>query len=294
MKTNGMASEAIVSTGTSRARREKFRRALLTWAKSNLRDLPWRRAGTNAYGILVAELLLKRTTATAAARLYGPFMDKYPSISDLANASEYGLTETLVPVGLSRQRARAIRQLAFALTRQHGNIPNSIDMLCALPGIGDYAARAILSFGFDIPVAVVDGNVERVIGRAFHDQPELVKSKRAVQRAVDGLLPRRRHQDFNFALLDLGSLVCRPAKPLCANCPLRRQCDYALSPQSIRPSSRLRKTRQAKGLSLLELANRAGVSKLTVINIEARRTSPREETLLKIAMAMDVAVEEIK
>ena len=283
-----------MTIGTSRARRDKFRRALLTWAKSNLRDFPWRRVGVRPYAVLVAELLLKRTTATSAVRLYGSFIEKFPLITDLANASEDTLAETLVPVGLSRQRAASIKKLTLVLTQQHEGLPTSLDELRALPGIGDYAARAILSFGFDVPMAVVDSNVERVIGRAFHNQPGLANNRKAIQETVDALLPRRRHRDFNFALLDLGSLICRPVKPLCSKCPLRSQCDYALQPASVRYDSPLRAIRKEKGFSLLDLASKAGVSKLTVINIEAGRTMPRPETLTKIANAMGVSIESIR
>ena len=223
-----MRSEELALTVIYRARRDKFRRALLTWAKSNLRDFPWRHAGITPYGILVAELLLKRTTATAAARLYVPFMVKYPSIGDLAIAREGEIAAILEPIGLSKQRARTIHQLALALNEQHGSLPTSINQLCVLPSIGDYAARAILSFGFDMPMAVVDGNVERVIRRVFQSPPEMGANRKAIQEVVNVLLSRKHHREFNFALLDLGSLICRPAKPLCYKCPLRRQCDYTL------------------------------------------------------------------
>ena len=293
MPTTVKAGLITTSTSLTRARRNLFRRALLTWANSNLRDFPWRRADASPYRVLVAELLLKRTTATSAARLYGSFIEKFPLISDLANASEYTLAETLVPVGLSRQRAASIKKLTLVLTQQHEGLPTSLDELRALPGIGDYAARAILSFGFDVPMAVVDSNVERVIGRAFHNQPELAGNRQAIQETVDVLLPRKRHRDFNFALLDLGSLICRPGKP-CPKCPLRRQCDYALNPKNVTRPSPLRAIRQKRGFSLMELASKAGISKLTVINTEAGRTTPRPETLAKIANAMDVSIESIR
>ena len=294
MRASVEGAQCKTTTCIGRARRDKFRRALFTWAESNLRDFPWRHLGISTYGILVAELLLKRTTATAAARLYGSFIEKYPSIGELALASEDQLVEALEPIGLSKQRARAIQQLALALTQCHEGLPTSLDLLRALPSIGDYAARAILSFGYDVPMAVVDSNVERVIGRAFYYQPGLVKNRKAIQKTVDALLPRKRHRDFNFALLDLGSLICRPAKPLCSKCPLRRQCDYALQPASVRCDSPLRRIRKEKGFSLLDLASKAGVSKLTVINIEAGRAMPRPETLTKIANAMGVSIESIR
>ena len=155
--------------GINQSQKHNFCQALLSWAKSNLRDYPWRASGVSPYNILVAELLLKRTTATAAARAYTPFLEKYHSAQRLALATEKELSLALKPIGLSRQRAKAIHRLAQVLVQRFEGVPNTFEQLCELPGVGDYAARAILSFGHSMPMAVVDGNVERVIRRAFQD-----------------------------------------------------------------------------------------------------------------------------
>ena len=270
-----------------------LRKALLSWAELHLREYPWRRAATSVYDLLVAELLLKRTTATAAARSYGPFISKYPSIGHLALAGEDELAQVLVPIGLSRQRARSIRRLAATLEFHRNGIPSTMNELCALPGIGEYTAQAVLSFGHGVPVAVIDGNVERVIGRVFQGFLGSNPDRTAIRGIATALLPRKHHRRFNFALLDLGALVCRPAKPRCQNCPLQKLCDYAVAPPSNRPHSALRIARQAGGFSLLELANKAGVSKLTIVNIEAGRVVARTQTLRKLAHAMGVPMSEI-
>lgn len=284
-----------VTVSMSKTRQHKFRQAVLAWAEWNLRDYPWRRPPTSSYDVLVAELLLKRTTATAAARAYGSFVEKYPTVDRLVLASEVELTHLLEPIGLSRQRARAIKQLAQVLVLEYkGRVPGNMQQLNVLPGIGDYASRAIMSFGHGMPVAVVDSNVERVLRRVFGNHLVATSDRTTLQRIADDLLPRKQHRDFNFALLDLGSLICRPARPLCDNCPIRRQCDYALGVPHVRPCTLLRNVRQANGIPLSELAKKAGVSKLTIVNIEARRITPRVETLTKIAKALGVSVQEIK
>ena len=283
-----------VGAGVAEAQRQSFRRAMLTWAKSNLRAYPWRQKGINPYRLLIAEMLLKRTTAKAAARAYGPFLKRYPTIGQLALASEDELAQVLEPIGLSRQRSRAIRELALFLAEQCIGVPNTIDQLRSIPGIGDYTAHAILSFGFDISVAVVDGNVERVIRRVFQDSVGSYIGRTAVQEISDALLPWKCHKSFNFAMLDLGALVCRPARPQCHECPLNGQCDYAQNPSKAQVESPLRAARQAQGLSLSRLAIEAGVSKLTIVNIEAGRSLPRLGTLQKIAQAMDVPMNVIQ
>ena len=276
----------MLPDGIGKTRRYRFRRTLLTWAKLNQRDYPWRRSGTSVYHLLVAELLLKRTTATAAARAYGPFIAKFPTVNLLALASEDEIAQLLKPIGLSRQRSRAIRTLATALVEHYDGVPTTLKELCALPGIGDYAARAILSFGYGVPVAVVDGNVQRVIARVFQGDLGPGTPRGEFQSIADALLPQRRHRDYNFALLDLGSLICRPAKPKCGQCPFQRQCNYVLEPIPTGVNASLKAARQEQGLSLASLATKAGVSKLTIINIEAGRTVPKAETLAKISRAI--------
>ena len=269
------------------SRRQNIRRALLSWFKRHPKRYPWRRPRASAYEVLLAELLLKRTTATAAARAYRTFVKEYPTVERLAAASEDDLAQSFQPIGLAKQRARSTHRLALTLAGLPNGIPASLLALLSLPGIGEYSARAILSFGYRVPVALVDGNVERVIRRVFQNALVLDEPKSAIRNIAEKLVPPKDHRAFNFALIDLGKSVCRPAKPLCHDCPLRAHCDYTRGPQEP-PLSSLRVHRQAKGLSLQELARRAGVSKLTIINIEAARTQPRDETLKKIARAMDV------
>lgn len=275
-------------------RNKRFRQALLIWARSNLRDYPWRKTGTSTYEILIAELLLKRTTAAAAVRLYSPFMERYPTAYRLADASLSELASMLKPLGLSRQRSRAIRALAETLARDYeGRVPATLEQLRSLPAIGDYAARAIMSFGHDIPLAVVDGNVKRVLCRVFQHELAERSNTRTVQNMVDDLLPQDKHRTFGFALLDLGSLVCRPAMPSCSKCPLRDICDYAESGNR-KHSGFLRALRQARKMSQSTLARRAQVTKLTIINTEAGRTLPRKETLTKIARALEIPERDIR
>ena len=262
-------------------------------------DYPWRRQ-RSPYEILVAEVLLKRTTATAAARVYEDFITRFPSVTDIASAEEEQVIEALSTLGLQRQRARAMKRLAnWILTNEGGCIPNELERLLAVPGLGSYSASAILSFGHDTPVAILDANVERILARVFRGslppRPSWIRLNEVAQR----LLPRDKHREYNFGLLDLGRLVCRYVDPKCGECPLNSACDfYSHSSNatireepgrySTEPVNRLRAIRLDKGLSLQQLAESAGVSKLTIIRIEAGRSSPRRETLVKLASALGV------
>ena len=272
----------------------EFQRNVLRWAKSNIRGYSWRDERRNPYEILVAELLLKRTTAAAANHLYQGFLEKYPTVDDLAQSTEAELAHDLISVGLHIQRAKAVSKLAhYLIEHEAGSTPDTLDRLLKVPGIGSYSARAVLSFGYGKPAAVLDVNVVRVLTRVFRQGLPKRPTTKLLQELADNLLPEEAHRDFNFALLDLGALVCRYDKPKCNLCPLVDVCDYTDSNKKPAEAkvivlSRVRQLRIQKGLSLVKLAKKSQVSKLTIINIEAGRTNARRETLEKLAKGLDV------
>ena len=274
----------------------KLRAYILGWAKENTRSFPWRNIECGSYEIMVAELLLKRTTATAAARTYKPFLTKYPHVEALAQATEEELCQDFKSVGLYAQRARTVAKLAQHLMGIEGGIlPNTLEKLAVVPSIGDYSARAILSFGHGIPVAVVDANVKRILQRVFEQRIPAKANLMLFQEIADSLVHQKEHRQFNFAMLDLGALICRPSRPLCNRCPLAKICDYAsneriCSPNRSLTSTMLRRARKEKGMSLKALSQEARTSKLTIINAEAGRTKPKLETLKKLSNALGIPV----
>ncbi len=287
-----MSNSSVLGIGKSRV--SAVRRRLLGWAAENLRDFPWRRRGVTPYEVLVAELLLKRTTATAAARVYPTFIERYPDVRALSMADETELSAVLQPLGLSRQRAQVITELATVLHGRGGRIPKTVRALEGLPGLGAYAARAVMTFGFGIRTAVVDGNVERILRRVFGEAVAPDVTRKAVVELAGQLLPRSRHQAFNFALIDLGAEVCKPTKPRCHVCPLRKGCDYGMGRLPHQAVSPLKQLRMGRGESLTALAAKAGVTRLTIINIEAGRTRPRPETLGKLSQALHMSLSELR
>jgi len=149
-------------------KRAGFRRGIRVFIqREGLRHFPWREPGRNPYEVLIAELLLKRTTSTAAARLYKKFLSKkflsqYPNIKKLARAHTRSLSGLFKNIGLQEQRARAAKALAkYLISERGGRVPSGLEELQRIPGVGDYTARALLSVAFGIPTAVVDSNVER-------------------------------------------------------------------------------------------------------------------------------------
>lgn len=230
--TNGVISQAKLderypAVGAARERARGIRQRILRWWRKAARHYPWRENGRTAYEILVAEMLLKRTTASAAARLYQDFLRQFPSVEALDKAPEHQVEEALATVGLQRQRARGFKGMARYLSQvTGGEVPNDLGALCRVPQVGKYASAAVASFAMGIPVAVLDSNVERILRRVFMHTLPAPPGPSLLRILADMLLPPRAHREFNLAMLDLGAGVCRYVRPRCAVCPIRTLCDY--------------------------------------------------------------------
>lgn len=206
-------------------RKKEFSKKLLTWWKNNKRSYPWRAQGVSPYQVLIAEILLKRTTATAASNTFIEFINNYKDIKALAKADIKDLEKILACVGLHRQRAKGLKEIAKFICKKEGcKIPNSLEKLLEVPHIGQYTARAILSFSYNVPVGIVDSNVIRIIKRIFYGKVPKNPSLPLTQAIIDKILPLNKHKEFNLALLDFGALICRYSYPLHGVCPLCNIC----------------------------------------------------------------------
>lgn len=279
------------------AKRARFRKGLLEWSSANFRNYTWRDKNAGLYRVLVAEILLKRTTATAAQRAFEHFLKRFPTLEALTQATENQLVDVFGPIGLKNQRAHTVYDMVrWIRDRESGVVPNSLQRLLNIPGLGPYSSRAVLSFGFNIPISIVDGNVSRIFIRVFQNSFDSKQTLSDFQYIGELLLPKRDHKKFNYALIDLGGTVCRPTSPKCAHCPLNGQCDYfgATKQGFIKPPlTVLKSTRISRGLSLVALAQIAGVSKQTIMNAEAGRTRPNHQTLQVLGLALGVTPEEL-
>jgi A/G-specific adenine glycosylase len=209
--------------------RKKLRAAsarLLDWYSRNKRDLPWRRS-TDAYAIWVSEIMLQQTRVAVVVERYREFMGRFPTLVALALAPEQDVLAMWSGLGYYR-RARMLHKAAqFVSTNLGGNLPAKAEELRVLPGIGAYTAAAVASIAHGEPLAVVDGNVERVLCR-FAGWSASRKGAAALRRRVEELarklLDRARPGDSNQAIMELGAMVCTPRNPQCAACPLMMDC----------------------------------------------------------------------
>ena len=214
-----------------------LRRALLRWYDQNRRDLPWRRT-RDPYRIWLSEIMLQQTRVAAVLEHYRLFLERFPDIPTLADASESAVLAAWSGLGYYR-RARMLRQCARKIMTEHrGRFPQTSQALQSLPGIGRYTAAAIASIAFSEPVAVVDGNVDRVLRRLAGKS---LTSKDMWQRA-QSFLSESRPADFNQAMMELGAMVCTPRQPKCHTCPIRKWCaTKGEAPRTTTPQSQFRK-----------------------------------------------------
>jgi A/G-specific adenine glycosylase len=199
--------------------RLQFREQLLSWYEQNARDLPWRES-RDPYRVWVSEIMLQQTRVAAVIAHYREFLRRFPTIEKLAAARESAVLAAWSGLGYYR-RARMLHAAAKVIVREYGGeIPRTSQGLRDLPGIGRYTAAAIASIAFGEPVAVVDGNVERVLQRFTG---KALAGEKLWSVAGD-CLDKSRPGDFNQAMMELGATVCTPRAPACLTCPVIELC----------------------------------------------------------------------
>jgi A/G-specific adenine glycosylase len=195
-----------------------FQTAVLEWAPSGWRELPWRRT-RDPWAVLVSELMLQQTQAARVVPKWHAFMERWPTPAACAAAHAADVVRAWAGLGYNR-RALQLHRCAEIVTSSFGGaLPSELGMLQALPGIGPYTARAVLAFAFGRDVGVVDTNVARVVSRA-------IDGARAPQEEADALVPPGRGWAWNQALLDLGATICTARAPHCSSCPVAGLCAW--------------------------------------------------------------------
>jgi A/G-specific adenine glycosylase len=196
-----------------------FRAQLLAWYDAHARDLPWRES-RDPYRVWLSEIMLQQTRVAAVIAHYREFLRRFPTVEKLARAREASVLAAWSGLGYYR-RARMLHAAARVVVRElGGRFPTTAEGLLVLPGVGRYTAAAIASIAFDEPVAVVDGNVERVLQRLSGRR----LGGEEFWRGAEELLDRERPGDFNQAMMELGATVCTPRAPACLTCPMLEVC----------------------------------------------------------------------
>jgi A/G-specific adenine glycosylase len=202
-----------------------FRSRLLEWYQSSHRPLPWK-GEKDPYIIWLSEIILQQTRVEQGLPYFHRFAERYPRVQDLADAPEDEVMKLWEGLGYY-SRARNMHAAAkYIVDELGGQFPNTYQGILQLKGVGPYTAAAIASFAFDLPRAVLDGNVFRVLSRFFGiDQPiDSSAGKKQFKELAQLLLDPKDPARYNQAIMDFGATHCRPQKPLCAACPFLKKC----------------------------------------------------------------------
>ena len=202
-----------------------LQKKLLTWYEKEKREMPWRN-DLNPYRILVSEFMLQQTQVNTVIPYFERWMKSFPTLKKLAQAQESTVLKHWEGLGYY-SRARNLKKTAQIILKDYsGKVPDSMDEILKLPGIGRYTAGAILSIAYGQKVPVLDGNVKRVLSRIFllKENGSNRQSENILWMTINSLLPETGSGDFNQAFMELGATVCLPKNPLCLLCPLKQNC----------------------------------------------------------------------
>ncbi len=202
-----------------------LRDTLLAWYDLTGRELSFR-STADPYAVLVSELMAQQTQAERAAEAWTAWMERWPTVSDLAAAGLADVVRAWAGLGYNRRAVNLHRAAQVIVSERGGEVPSTVAELESLPGVGAYTARAVAAIAYRVPVGAVDTNVRRVLGRVAAGGAEAF-SGAEMQALADAVVPPDRADAWTHALMDLGARVCKPAKPRCEDCPVIAWCRYA-------------------------------------------------------------------
>ena len=202
-----------------------FSETISRWYSKEGREFPWRNKSASKYQIIIAEVLLQRTTASTVSRFYPRFIQKYPSWKALSKAKKKDLQTYLKPIGLWRQRSTSIKKLSSEMAKRNGRFPKTREDIEKIPAIGQYIANAVLMFCHEQPQPLLDVNMARVLERFFGPRKLAdIRYDPYLQKLARDVLPKKRFKEFNWAILDFASIICKSHRPGCNKCVLKAKC----------------------------------------------------------------------
>lgn len=202
----------------------KFNKFLLKWYNKNKRNLPFREK-KDPYSIWISEIMLQQTRVNAMLASYSKFIFRFPDIESLANADEEEVLRHWKGLGYYSRAINLLKGAKYISENHSNSFPKSLEEALKIPGVGQYTARAVLSISYDVPIAVLDGNVKRVLSRVleFKENIDLNLSHKKLQEYADNFLNQEDPSNHNQAMMELGAMICLP-NPTCAICPVQSFC----------------------------------------------------------------------
>jgi len=199
--------------------------AVTTWFEEKGREFPWRDT-EDPYKILIAEMMLQKTSANQVLPVYESFIERYPDPEKLSRAKKKKIKKIVKPLGLQGVRSERLKKMGIILAHSNeSRVPEEKEKLLELPGVGEYISNAVLCTAFNKERFMFDSNFGRVIGRFFEGEKSY-PLKEETKEKLKEKIEKSSLKEFNLGIIDLGALICLPKKPKCQECPLRKECRY--------------------------------------------------------------------
>ena len=275
---------------------EPFDAAVMRWYADSARDLPWRGPGVTPWAVVVSEFMLQQTPVARVEPVWREWLARWPTPGALAAESTGEAVRAWGRLGYPR-RALRLHAAATAMVDRHGGtVPDDVDALRALPGVGDYTAAAIAAFAFGRRVAVLDTNVRRVYARVFEAREEAAAATPTVAERTAALarVPEATAATYSVAVMELGALVCRARTPRCNECPIATHCQWLASGRPVSVAARRTQAyegtdRQARGRLLAVL--RASADPVPAFELDSSWQDPEQRTRALESLVADGLVE---
>ena len=205
---------------------------ILAWYDNNKRPLPWRVSNNShkkLYYRLLSEFMLQQTQVKIVIPYFKKFTDKFPTLESLSKSNEKKILKLWEGLGYYRRARNLLTTSKILVTKKKSKLPNSLEEIKKLPGIGEYTANALLGLVYNQPTIALDGNVKRVFSRILNKQDSKINFEKFIELNKKILFNTKRNSDFVEALMEFGALICKPKEPKCNICNIRNECKYLSS-----------------------------------------------------------------
>ncbi len=199
---------------------------IIHWYEKNGRGFPWRNTD-DTYHILLAEIMLQKTSASQVLPVYKEMIKRWPRPDDMKDIETEEIAEVIYPLGLQNVRSKRFKRLARALVDEYdGEVPKGEEEILDLPGVGYYIYSAVSCMAFDEPIPMIDANAGRLFGRYYFGKKMYSEIDDKIREKVLEIFPEDDAKKFNLGVIDMGALVCKQTHPVCTDCPLRNGCSF--------------------------------------------------------------------